>query len=271
MRQEDGPSEHGGEARQGSAQHRFAVAFQPIVDVPLGRVLAHEALLRGLGGSTAHGVLGRVAAADRPAFEMDSAAAIITAFGSGEGDLHVNLSPGALLRTPRIIPRLAGLLAASPLAPSRLVIEVTEGERVRDAEALGAVMAEARACGFRLALDHFGTGYEGLGLLGEIGPDLVKLDGTLVRGIDRHRTRRPIVSRLLDAAGRLGIPAVAVGVETEAEFFCLASLGVTLFQGFLVCPPATGRLVPMQEIVLPARHAARARAVAPHAGSTPIV
>jgi EAL domain-containing protein (putative c-di-GMP-specific phosphodiesterase class I) len=88
-------------------------------------------------------------------------------------------------------------------------------------------------------------------MLAEARPDLVKLDRSLIRGIHQHRARRPILARIIGTAGQLGIGAVAVGVETEAEFLCLASLGVTLFQGFLVAPPTTERLVRMDEIVLP--------------------
>jgi EAL domain-containing protein (putative c-di-GMP-specific phosphodiesterase class I) len=252
----------GGDAPGGAGAPRFEVAFQPIVDIAAGRVQAYEALLRGLGGSPAGGVLARVPATARAAFETDALATILDRFGSGEGDLHVNFSPAVLVRQPLTVARLAARLAVSTLAPERLVIEVTEGESIGDAEALAAVMAQARACGFRIALDDFGTGYGGLGLLAEARPDLVKLDRSLVRGIHQHRVRHPIVARLLAAAGALGIGAVAVGVETEAEFHCLASLGVTLFQGFLVAPPTTERLVTMAETGLPPRLAPPALAAA---------
>lgn len=251
MRQADGIAARGGDASGTAGVPRFEVAFQPIVDIAAGRVRAYEALLRGLGGTPAGGVLARIPAEARAAFEIEALAAILERFGRGEADLHVNFSPAVLVRQPRMVAHLAARLAVSSLPPSRLVIEVTEGERIGDAEALAAMMREARACGLRIALDDFGTGYGGLGLLAEVLPDLVKLDRSLVRGIHQHRVRHPIVMRMLEAARRLGIGAVAVGVETEAEFHCLASLGVTLFQGFLVSPPTTERLVRMEEIFLP--------------------
>jgi EAL domain-containing protein (putative c-di-GMP-specific phosphodiesterase class I) len=251
MRQADGMAARGGDARGNGNGPRFAVAFQPIVDVAAGRVRAYEALLRGPGGSPAGGVLARVPAGERASFETEALSTILDLFGAGEGDLHVNFSAAVLVRQRNAVAHLAARLSVSHLPPARFVIEVTEGERIGDAEALAAMMREARACGFRIALDDFGTGYGGLGLLAEAKPDLVKLDRSLIRGIHQHRVRHPIVMRMLEAAGRLGIGAVAVGVETEAEYHCLASLGVTLFQGFLVSPPTTGRLVRIEDITLP--------------------
>lgn len=251
MRQADGIAARGGDAAGGVGGPRFRVAFQPIVDIAARRVRAYEALLRGPGGTPAGGVLARVPAATRPAFETEALSAILDRFGAGEGDLHVNFSPAVLAPQRHGITQLIARLAVSALPPGRFVIEVTEGERIGDAEALSAMTREAHAAGFRVALDDFGTGYGGLGLLAEARPDLVKLDRSLIRGIHQHRARHPILARLLDAAAGFGIGAVAVGVETEAEFHCLASLGVTLFQGFLVAPPTTGPLVRMEEIALP--------------------
>lgn len=249
----------GGGTPGGAGVPRFEVAFQPIVDIAAGRVRAYEALLRGLGGTPAGGVLARVPAQARAAFEFEALAAVLDRFGKGEADLHMNFSPAVLVRQPRMVAHLAARLAVAALPPSRLVIEVTEGERIGDAEALAGMMAEARACGFRIALDDFGTGYGGLGLLAEVLPDLVKLDRSLIRGVHQHRVRHPILLRLLEESARLGIGAVAVGVETEAEFHCLASLGVTLFQGFLVSPPTTERLVRMEETGLPPSFSAPSR------------
>jgi EAL domain-containing protein (putative c-di-GMP-specific phosphodiesterase class I) len=236
---------------------RFAIAFQPIVDIKARRVIAHEALLRGPGGTPADGVLARVKAPDRPAFETAAIDAIVAARGDEAGDaaLHVNISPAVLLREAGMLDALAAGLARAGFAPSRLVIEVTEGERIDDADALRAVIAAAHAHGMRIALDDFGTGYGGLGLLAETLPDLVKLDMTLVRDIHHHRVRRSLVSGIVGKARALGLGVIAVGVESEGEYHCLTELGLTLVQGFLLAPPVTGRAIGMDEIALPVRRA----------------
>ncbi len=265
MGQDHGTTAHRSGHPAGGEFPRFDVAFQPIVDVGAGRIVAHEALLRGLGGTPADGVLARVPPARRVAFEAEAVATILSHFATAgaEYDLHVNVSPAVLLRAPGMPATVADLVEGSALAPSRVVIEVTEGERIDDSTALARVVTKARERGLRIALDDFGTGYGGIGLLDEVRPDLVKLDMSLVRGINHHRIRRPTVSRILDAAGRLGIGVVAVGIETEGEFHCLTELGVTLVQGFLVAPPARERLVQSDEIVLPVRRSVPAWLAAP--------
>jgi len=247
-------SKRGGPERYlvAEALPRFAVAFQPIVDAGGSRIVGHEGLLRGPSWSPAGGVLARVRDADRQRFEMEAIAAALAAFpGACAAAVHVNISPSVLLRAPGTIAWLARLASEASIAPERIVIEVTEGERIDDPQALAAAADALRAERFRIALDTFGTGYGGLGMLEAVRPDLVKLDMGLTRNIQLHRTRRPIIAALVEVSARAGIGVVAVGVESEGEYRCLAGLGVTLFQGFLFSPPVTGRMLAAEEVSFP--------------------
>lgn len=232
---------------------RFAIAFQPIVDAEARAVVAHEALLRGPSGTPAGGVLARVHPSVRQRFELDAVAAVLSAFAGTDpaASLHVNLSPAVLLRAPGTVAALARMIAGSAVAADRVVIEVTDGDRIDDAEALAAASAALRANGLRVALDEFGTGYGGVGLLDAVAPDLAKLDIGLTRNIHLHRARRPIVAALLEACARARVGVVAVGVESEGEYRCLAGLGVTRFQGFLFAPPVTGHVLAADEVSFP--------------------
>jgi EAL domain-containing protein (putative c-di-GMP-specific phosphodiesterase class I) len=243
----------GGTAFGAAGLPRFAIAFQPIVDAAAGTVVAHEALLRGLSGTPAGGVLARVHAPERQRFELDAIAVVLTAFAGADpaAALHVNLSPAVLLHAPGTVAEVARMVAASRVAAHRVVIEVTEGERIDDADALADTAAALRGIGVRVALDEFGTGYGGMGLLGAVAPDLVKLDMGLTRNIHLHRARRPIVASLLAACALERVGVVAVGVESEGEYRCLAGLGVTLFQGFLFAPPVTGHVLSSDEVSFP--------------------
>jgi len=248
-------SEPGGAERVFGAEAlpRYAVAFQPIVEAARRRIVAHEALLRGTSGAPAGGVLARVPAPDRQRFELEAIETVLAAFAAAgpAASLHVNISPAALLHAPGTVPLLARVVAASGVAAERIVIEVGEGERIGDAEALAGAVAALRAHGLRTALDAFGTGYGGIGMLATVGPDLVKLDMGLARNIHLHRARRPIVDGLLEACARAGIAVVATGVESEGEYRCLAGLGVTFFQGFLFAAPATGCVLAEGEVSFP--------------------
>ena len=91
--------------------------------------------------------------------------------------------------------------------------------------------------GFTTALDDFGAGFAGLGLLADFQPDLIKLDMELVRGVEGSRARQVIIAGIMHIARELDITVLAEGVETEAEFTVLKSAGITLFQGYLFARP----------------------------------
>jgi len=224
---------------QDASLPRFAVAFQPIVAPAPRRVVAHEALLRGRGGTPAGGVLGRVPPRERARFEQAALAAALSAFAAtgARSALHVNACPVTLARAPDSFDPLAEVAGGEGAV--RIVVEMAEGGSA-EPDHLARAAAEARARGLAVALDQFGTGYGGLGLLDLVRPSVAKLDMSLCRGIHLHRARRSIVAALLAAAAERAITVVAVGVESEGEYRCLAGLGVALFQGFLFAPPVTG-------------------------------
>ncbi|MDP2316443.1 MAG: EAL domain-containing protein [Pseudomonadota bacterium] len=128
----------------------------------------------------------------------------------------------------------------SPLAAwfPRLTIEVTERAMVHEGAGLDGVLAHLRARGARIALDDLGAGSSGLAALGAIRPDVVKLDMSLVRGVDTSSARREIVSSLIRLSHRLGMRVVAEGIETPGERDELVSLGCDLLQGYLMGRPA---------------------------------
>ncbi len=102
-----------------------------------------------------------------------------------------------------------------------------------------------RAMGFKTAIDDFGAGYAGLGLLSLFQPDIVKLDMALVRDIDTNTVKRTIVRNTLNMLRDLGIQPVCEGIETLAEHDVLRDLGVDLMQGYLLAKPALEALSPV--------------------------
>nr|WP_240623224.1 EAL domain-containing protein [Brevundimonas lutea] len=92
--------------------------------------------------------------------------------------------------------------------------------------------------GFRTAIDDFGAGFAGLGLLTKFQPDIVKLDMDLIRGIDRDTIKQVVVRNTLEMLRDLGIRPVCEGVETADEYAALVDLGVELMQGYLFAKPA---------------------------------
>lgn len=223
------------------------MAFQPIVDIAGKTIFAHEALVRGVGGEGAFSVLSQVADENRYAFDQEcrvKAIEMATALDLPRDGarLSINFMPNAVYE-PRACIRLTlatALRTGFPL--DRIIFEFTEDEKV-DTNHLLNILRTYRAMGFKTAIDDFGAGYAGLGLLSKFQPDIVKLDMELVRGIDRDEVKQKIVKSMLDLMAGLGVQTICEGVETDDELQTLQGLGATLIQGYALARPAFESLV----------------------------
>jgi EAL domain-containing protein (putative c-di-GMP-specific phosphodiesterase class I) len=240
----------------------ITMAFQPIVDVETRTVFAQEALVRGADGSGAAAVLARVSDTNRYGFDqlcrstaIEQAAALdLTAGGAS---LSINFLPNAVYEPRACIRVTLDAAMRTGLPTSAIIFEFTESESI-DTDHLLNILRSYRAMGFRTAIDDFGAGYAGLGLLSKFQPDIVKLDMGLVRGIDTDPVRRIIVRNTLATLTELGIQPVCEGIETVGEYTVLADLGVTLMQGYLFARPTVGHLA---EVVWPEDAGAQADGV----------
>jgi len=224
----------------------FSFAYQPIVDAEARRAFAYEALVRGPNGESALSVLSQLQGETLHVFDRDArVAAVDLAHRLGlEGLLSLNFMPGSLYSLPDAVDTLLAAAAGHAMAPSKFLLEVTEGEIVHDARAFAERINAYRARGLRLAIDDFGAGYSGLNLLADFQPDAIKLDLKLVRGIDGHGPRQAIVRAVLQACDDLGIEVIAEGVETAAEYAWFRDRGVRLYQGYLFGRPSFEALAP---------------------------
>jgi EAL domain-containing protein (putative c-di-GMP-specific phosphodiesterase class I) len=228
----------------------FTMAFQPFVELGPARVFGYEALVRGPSGEPAAEILARVSDANRYRFDQACRIkAIHLAHELGlQGVLSINFMPNAIYRPETCI--RATLSAARKLGfdRSRLMFEVTEGERVTDRAHLRNIFAEYKRQGFQTAIDDFGSGYSGLNLLAEFQPDFLKLDMELIRNIDRDRARQAIVAGIVETSRLLGLRIIAEGVESALEFELLRGKGIRLFQGYLFARPGFRTLPPVSEV-----------------------
>lgn len=119
----------------------------------------------------------------------------------------------------------------------RVIIEITEHDRVTNYARLRQVCNEFRSHGAAIAIDDAGSGYAGLHHLIETRPDIIKVDHALIHGIDRDHRRAAMVSALLTFADAIGATVLAEGIETAAELTTLRRLGVPLGQGHLLGRP----------------------------------
>jgi EAL domain-containing protein (putative c-di-GMP-specific phosphodiesterase class I) len=228
------------ECREGAGlDFDFTMAFQPFVDVATGGIFGYEALVRGPAQQSAGEILGKVNDSNRYQFDQACRVKAITlASRLGlEGVLSINFLPNAIYNPATCI--RATLEAAHELKfdPTRLMFEVTEGERVSDHSHLTGIFEEYKRQGFKTAIDDFGAGYSGLNLLAEFQPNYIKLDMALTRNIDKDHVRRAIVCGIMETSRQLSLGVIAEGIETPEECLTLQDEGIHLFQGYLFARP----------------------------------
>lgn len=223
-----------------SPEFDVSFAFQPIVSIASQQVFAYEALVRGRSNEPAGAVFDAVDESRLHAFDR---AARIQAIGLAavlglDAGLSLNFLPASLETLPDAIQSTLDAARAAGIDARRLLLEVTEGELIRDQLRFAQTLNSYRATGLRLVIDDFGAGYSGLNLLADFQPDVIKLDMHLVRDIDSKGPRQAIVRALIQACDDLGIEFIAEGVETEKEYRWFKRIGVTLFQGYYFGHPA---------------------------------
>lgn len=220
----------------------IAMAFQPIMDVETGQPFAFEALVRGNNGESAGEVLGRVTTENRYAFDQQCrVAAIEGAVAAGIVEtgarLSINFLPNAVYSPVACIQLTLKTARTTGFPTNRLIFEFTENEEIVDTDHVRNVIESYKKMGFGTAIDDFGAGHAGLGLLAKFQTDYIKLDMELIRDIDASMPRRLIVEGVIRIARSLGIIVIAEGIETVAEYTVLRAIGVRYMQGYLLARP----------------------------------
>lgn len=219
------------------------VAFQPVVDARTGVVRSVEALVRcwhpDLGEVPTEQI---VETAERHDSGVELFRTVLRASLFALRDwravgllesVSVNVAPH-LLADPRTLEAVDEALRDTGVPADALLLEITEHVAMDDLVAHGV---RFRDRGVRIAIDDFGVGQSTVGRLAGLMVDVVKLDRSLVSGLDEDTRRERVVSLTNDVVHHLGAEVVAEGVETEPEAAALREAGVDGLQGFGMCRP----------------------------------
>ena len=148
----------------------------------------------------------------------------------GSALLSVNVSPSTMIG-----PDFAKLIPRLPM--ERLVLEITEHAYVEDYATLKRVLLDVNTRGGRVAVDDAGAGFASLRHIVQMAPAVIKLDMSLVRGIDSDPARRALVTGLCVFAKEVNATIVAEGIESPNELRVLRALGVSHGQGYYLARP----------------------------------
>ena len=218
------------------AMEAFNIVYQPIRDFVNGRTVGFEALSRFSGDDARTPDTWFAEAFDAGLghqLELAAVRAALDCAGSLPPDtyLSVNVSPTT------IIHGALGSMIANAACDRRLVLEITEHAAVEDYVALDTALRSLREDGVLLAIDDAGAGFSSLQHIVRLQPDIIKLDRSLIRAIDREAPRRALASALVYFAADTGSTIVAEGIETDAERSTLQGLGISIGQGYLFGRP----------------------------------
>jgi EAL domain-containing protein (putative c-di-GMP-specific phosphodiesterase class I) len=120
----------------------------------------------------------------------------------------------------------------------KVVLELTERASLHRVDHLQHRINQLRDLGYRIAIDDLGASHAGLSSFRQIGPDMVKLDISLVRDIDSSAAKAQLVKNMIALCSQdLGMRVVCEGVETEPERDTLLGIGADLLQGYLLGMP----------------------------------
>ena len=147
----------------------------------------------------------------------------------------MNLSPRQFA-DPRLVADIREALRDADLAPSSLVLEITESVLIADGDGTIDKLRVIKALGTRLAIDDFGTGYSSLSYLQRFPIDVLKIDRAFVDGIGRAEGSA-LVRTIVDIGRSLRLQTVAEGVERPEQPGQLVELDCELGQGYLMNRP----------------------------------
>jgi diguanylate cyclase (GGDEF)-like protein/PAS domain S-box-containing protein len=233
------------EIRRAIGAGEFFLEFQPIVDLGTRNVAGYETLVRWR-----HPVRGLVHPAefvptaedsglilDLGAWILRQSCQTLAAWRalSPRADglfMSVNIS-GRQFAATDLVDQVRRVLAETGIPARNLKLEITETSIMERAESSVEKLNRLRQLGVTLSVDDFGTGYSSLSYLQRFPLDILKIDISFVRGIDRSPENVEIVRAIVNLAHNLGLKVVAEGIEREGQIDALMDLGCEFGQGFL--------------------------------------
>ncbi len=218
--------------------------YQPVLDFRSGEIRGWEAFVQGPRGSRLHDMsqmLDKVAETAK-VFDLEkkSREKAIRGLGDvppGKG-LFLNVHRRALSDPEFTCDSLMQLVREAGLSPENTVLELSEKDGFEVSSHLLQAVEQLRNRGFRISIDGVGAGRATLHSISQIRPDFIKIDDTLIKGVDCNPFKRVMIETLIVMAEKVGCQVIAQGIETESELSSVVSMGIHMGQGKYLGLPA---------------------------------
>ncbi|HBI94567.1 MAG TPA: hypothetical protein DDY58_20260 [Terrisporobacter glycolicus] len=146
-------------------------------------------------------------------------------------EVGINVSP-IQLSDKRFLDTIVSNLKNTNINPSLINLEITERIAIDDSEIVIEKLKIIRDLGIKVSIDDFGSGYSSFKYAKSFAVDTLKIDISLIRGIDRSKEDYEIVKAVINMAKGLGLSIVAEGVDSDTQLSVLRNLGCDTIQGF---------------------------------------
>ena len=221
------------------------VLFQPLFAAADGALLGAEALARWrhpelivVGGEALFEMADYAGLADALSDHVVREALAGAAKWRGPLRLSLNVT-AADLAAPDFADRMAAAVVEAGFAPGLLTLEITEQALVADLDRSAQRLRALTRLGMRVALDDFGAGFCNFGYLKRLPLHYLKLDRSMIEGIDEDPRDLAVLRGIVSMARALGLEVVAEGIERESQRSVAAREGCDAWQGFLGGRPMT--------------------------------
>ncbi len=138
---------------------------------------------------------------------------------------------------PLLVSAFQSIVKENGLHCQDLLLEITESAYTDDSEQIVQMATQLRKLGFRIEMDDFGTGYSSLNMISNLPIDALKLDIKFIRNAFCENEDTRMLEVIIGIAGRLSVPVIAEGVETEEQLRALKALGCDIVQGYYFSRP----------------------------------
>ncbi len=225
---------------------RICPYFQPIRDNQSGAITKYECLIRMIDDHKEVISPGRfLDIAHRLRLDRQLTNLMVDkcfkVFASLPYEFSINLSYADLLDDD-VVENILNHLASSQIG-SRVIFEILESDGIENYEEVLTFITAVKAYGCRIAIDDFGTGYSNFEHLLRLNVDIIKIDGSLIKSIDRDPSARMVTEGIVDFAHRLGISVVAEFVHNQQVQLQVEKLKIDFSQGYFIgVPDATPEL-----------------------------
>ena len=222
----------------------FDLYYQPQLDLPTGRIVGYEALIRWR-----HPERGMIAPMEFIPIAEETGmilsigtwvlrkACADAAYLPQDCFVAVNISAVQFMAKD-FLALVKSIMSSTGIQPHRLELEVTETAMMQDRDRAALILKQLAEMGISVAVDDFGTGYSNLSYLVDFPFSKLKIDKSFVSRIDSDSSSGAVVSTIVGLSRALGVSTIAEGVEMENQATLLKAAGCEVVQGYLFGKPA---------------------------------